>query len=79
MLKIGKAKWMVDEYIKHELEAVDINEKELMNNLTIGYQKNFEQMGITDDDEKIELLMASIVAAYLYIEKTIDDGLDGEA
>ena len=75
--KIGKAKWLVDEFIKNEFEDVELDaeEKEVIKTLVGGYKEIFNATGVTDKDDRIDLLKAWILAGYLYIEELIDEEL----
>ena len=77
MLKIDKARWLVDSYIEDKSD--EITDKAIDEGIR-GLESQMNLYGIDDYDDKIELAILGIIAAYLYIEKQINDKLDdGEA
>lgn len=77
MLKIDKARWLVDSYIKGKSDEIT---DEAIDEGIRGLESQMNLYGIDDYDDKIELAILGIIAAYLYIEKQINDKLDdGEA
>ena len=77
MLKIDKARWLVDSYIEGKSDEIT---DEAIDEGIRGLESQMKLYGIDDYDDKIDLAILGIIAAYLYIEKQINDKLDdGEA
>lgn len=76
MLKIDKAKWLVDSYIKGKSDEFT---EEAIEEGVAGLEAQLDAYGIQDWDTREEITIMGIIVAYLYLERQINKGLDGEA